>query len=39
VFDGHPEFVNVEGLVFVDEGAKAAAEATFQLMQQRCIAN
>ncbi len=39
MFDGHPEYVNVDGLVFVDAGAAAAAQATFELMQQRCVAN
>jgi len=38
-FDGHPEFVGVDGLVFTDAGATAAAEATFELLQARCIAN
>jgi hypothetical protein len=39
VFARHPEFVDVDGLVFTDAGATAAAEATFELMQARCIAN
>lgn len=39
VFAGHPEFVGGDGLVFTDAGATAAAEATFELMQARCIAN
>jgi hypothetical protein len=39
IFFGHPEFVGVDGLVFTDAGAKAAAAATFALMQARCVAN
>jgi hypothetical protein len=39
VFDGHPEFVGVDGLVFTDSGASAAAAATFELLQDRCVAN
>ncbi|HYQ15684.1 MAG TPA: hypothetical protein VEQ58_08005 [Polyangiaceae bacterium] len=39
VFKDHPEYVGVDGLVFTDAGATAAAAATFALMQQRCIAN
>lgn len=39
VFKGHPEFVGVDGLVFTDAGATAAAAATAELMQDRCIAN
>jgi hypothetical protein len=35
----HPEYVGVDGLVFTDAGATAAATATFDLMQQRCVAN
>lgn len=38
-FAEHPEFVGVDGLVFTDAGATAAAAATFQLMQERCVAN
>lgn len=39
VFADHPEYVDVDGLVFTDAGASAAAEATFELMQARCVAN
>jgi len=39
IFAAHPEYVGVDGLVFTDAGATAAATATFQLMQQRCVAN
>lgn len=39
VFEDHPEFVGVDGLVFTDAGATAAAAATFELMQARCVAN
>jgi hypothetical protein len=39
VFAKHPEYVGVDGLVFTDAGATAAAAATFELMQQRCVAN
>jgi hypothetical protein len=39
VFAMHPEYVGVDGLVFTDAGATAAATATFDLMQQRCVAN
>jgi hypothetical protein len=38
-FDGHPEYLGVDGLVFTDAGATAAAAATFELMQARCVAN
>ena len=38
VFANHPEYVGVDGLVFTDAGATAAAAATFELMQQRCVA-
>jgi hypothetical protein len=38
-FADHPEYVGVDGLVFTDAGAAAAAQATFELMQARCIAN
>jgi hypothetical protein len=39
VFDGHPEFLGGDGLVFTDAGATAAAAATFELLQDRCVAN
>jgi len=39
IFAGHPEYVGVDGLVFTDAGATAAAAATFELMQARCVAN
>jgi hypothetical protein len=39
VFATHPEYVGVDGLVFTDAGATAAAASTFELMQQRCVAN
>jgi hypothetical protein len=39
VFAGHPEYVGVDGFVFTDAGAAAAAQATFELLQARCIAN
>jgi hypothetical protein len=39
VFDEHPEYVGVDGLVFTDAGATAAAAATFELLQDRCVAN
>lgn len=39
LFAGHPEYVGVDGLVFTDAGATAAATATFALMQERCVAN
>lgn len=39
VFEGHPEYVGADGLVFTDAGATAAAAATFELMQARCVAN
>jgi hypothetical protein len=39
VFAEHPEYVGVDGLVFTDAGAAAAAQGTFDLMQARCIAN
>jgi hypothetical protein len=39
VFAGHPEYVGIDGLVFTDAGAAAAAAATFELMQRRCVAN
>jgi hypothetical protein len=39
IFDGHPEYVDVDGFVFTPEGATAAAQATFELMQARCVAN
>jgi hypothetical protein len=38
-FDDHPEYVDVDGFVFTPEGATAAAQATFELMQARCVAN
>jgi hypothetical protein len=38
-FEEHPEYVGVDGLVFTDAGATAAAAATFDLMQARCVAN
>jgi hypothetical protein len=38
-FAAHPEYVGVDGLVFTDAGATAAAQSTFELMQARCIAN
>jgi hypothetical protein len=38
VFANHPEYLGVDGLVFTDAGATAAAAATFELMQQRCVA-
>jgi hypothetical protein len=38
-FATHPEYVGVDGLVFTDAGAAAAAQGTFELMQTRCIAN
>jgi hypothetical protein len=38
-FAEHPEYVGVDGLVFTDAGATAAAQSTFELMQARCIAN
>jgi hypothetical protein len=38
-FAEHPEYVGVDGLVFTDAGATAAAAATFELMQARCVAN
>ena len=39
VFAMHPEYLGVDGLVFTAAGATAAAAATFDLMQQRCVAN
>lgn len=39
VFAEHPEYVGLDGLVFTDAGAAAAAQSTFELMQARCIAN
>ena len=39
IFDGHPEYVDVDGFVFTPDGATAAARATFELMQARCVAN
>lgn len=39
VFAEHPEYVGVDGFVFTDAGAAAAAQATFELMEARCIAN
>lgn len=39
VFADHPEYLGVDGFVFTDAGAAAAAQATFELMQARCIAN
>ncbi|HKO50442.1 MAG TPA: hypothetical protein VJV79_22120 [Polyangiaceae bacterium] len=38
-FARHPEYVGVEGLVFTDAGASAAAAATFAFMQEQCVAN
>jgi hypothetical protein len=38
-FEGRPELVGVDGLVFTDAGATVAAAATFELMQARCVAN
>jgi hypothetical protein len=39
IFAEHEEYVGVDGLVFTDAGATAAAAATFELMQRRCVAN
>lgn len=39
VFEDHPEFVGGDGFVFTDAGATAAAAATFELLQDRCVAN
>jgi hypothetical protein len=36
-FAEHPEYVGVEGLVFTDAGATAAAAATFAFMQKQCV--
>jgi len=36
-FADHPEYVGVEGLVFTDAGATAAAAATFAFMQKQCV--
>lgn len=38
-FERHPEYVGVQGLVFTDAGASAAASATFAFMQEQCVAN
>jgi hypothetical protein len=37
IFAEHPEYVGVEGLVFTDAGATAAAAATFAFMQKQCV--
>lgn len=39
IFDGHPEYVDVDGYIFTPEGATVAAQAVFELMQARCVAN
>jgi len=39
IFAGHPEYVGMDGLVFTDAGATAAAAATFAFMQTQCVAN
>jgi len=38
-FNGHPEYVAAEGLVFTDAGAAVAAAATYAFMQKQCVAN
>lgn len=39
IFEGHPEYVDVDGYLFSPQGATAAAQAVYELMQARCVAN
>lgn len=39
IFEGHPEYVDVDGYLFSPQGATAAAQAVYELMQVRCVAN
>jgi len=36
-FDGHPEYLAADGLVFSDSGAAVAAQAIWQMLQRRCV--